>query len=298
LLTDGDRLRFTAAATPNIRRFRQIGASYQAPIGSSGLTASGSVALVHTRAKEFDLQGRARVAQLALTYPLIRTFRKAADVGVMLDGVNSDNALFGNVISSDRVRTVRALGSYASATKRDKLQAQLILSRGLGIFGARVNPLLSTKAFLKASAAVSYERELSARLIGRATALGQYSRDRLPASELFAVGGASAGRAFDTALLSGDRGYGAVGELAYRPVGSGAFAKSELYAYADGAKVAFVARAGYPTQHYGLASSGIGARARWKDKIELGIEAGRVLDKPYPTYDEKWRLSFNYRLTL
>ena len=298
LMVDGDRLRFSGAMTPDPRRYRQLGVGYDVPIGLSGLALSSNFALVRTRAKGVDLEGKARVAQLALTYPVIRSFHKALDVGVMVDGVNSSNALFGNVISSDRVRTLRALAGYSSAFAKDKLQANLILSRGLDIFGARVNPLLSDQQFVKASAGVNYERELSARLVARASALGQYSRDRLPASELFTIGGATVGRAFDTALLSGDRGYGIAGELAVRPLRAGAFAKSELYAYADRGAVAIEARAAFPTQHYDLASAGIGARAKWKDKAELGVELGRVVDKPYPAYDQKWRVSLLYRLTI
>ncbi len=294
----GDRLRFSGGSTIHFRRFRQFGASYEAPIGTSGLTASSSVTFIRTRAKQFDLEGRARVAQIALSYPLLRSFHRTADVSLSLDGVNSSNALFGNVITSDRVRTFRAAAGYGLAKGKNRLQASMVISKGVDALGARVNPLVSEASFLKANASVSYERDLSKRLIGRLSALGQYSRDRLPASEFMSVGGATIGRAFDTALLSGDQGVGAVGELAFRPIASGSFGKSEVYGYADAGQVGLNGRPTSPRRRFDLASAGIGVRANWKDKAEFGAELGRVIDRPYPGYDQKWRLSLAYRLVM
>jgi hemolysin activation/secretion protein len=298
LAIDGDRLRLFGGSTLNPRRFRQVGASYDAPIGLSGLAASASVAFIRTRAKQFDLEGRARVAQFALTYPIVRSFTRAADVSLALDGVNSSNALFGNVISSDKVRTVRLAGGYSLAEDGNRFQSSLTISKGLDALGARVNPIVSEADFLKVSAALSYERDLGKRIVARATALGQYSGDRLPASELFSIGGLPVGRAFDTSLLSGDRGFGGSGEVAFKPIGAGPFGKSEIYGYADGGKITVEGRAGSPSQQFGLASAGVGARAKWKDNAELGLELGRVIDKPYPGYDQKWRVSVAYRLVM
>ena len=59
-----------------------------------------------------------------------------------------------------------------------------------------------------------------------------------------------------------------------------------------------LARDGFVGQRYGLASAGVGTRARWRDKAELGLEASRVLDEPYPGYDENWRLTASWRLSL
>jgi hypothetical protein len=49
---------------------------------------------------------------------------------------------------------------------------------------------------------------------------------------------------------------------------------------------------------YSLGSAGIGTRLRFREKAELGVELGRVIDDPYPGYDDDWRVSLSWRLSL
>ena len=119
----------------------------------------------------------------------------------------------------------------------------------------------------------------------------------LPAAERFAIGGEAIGRAFDTALLTGDTGGGALAELAFRPVRAARFARSEIYAFGDYGGGEVRPRPLLPREHYTLASAGTGVRARYRDKAELGLEAARVLHAPYPGYPEDWRVSVTWRVS-
>ena len=296
---DGDELSLTGSAAPDFKRFRYGAASYSAPLTASGLTLSESAAYLETRPRDVPLIGRAKFAGATLSYPVLRSFHRSADVSIGIDGLNSDNAAFGNLIASERTRAVRLSASYADARVRHVFSISGSVSRGLDVLGARVTQPLADPQFTKVAATAKVDQAIGKRATVRLMATGTYSADRLPAAERFTAGGETLGRAFDTALLSGDRGAGGSAELAYRPLKSKAFGQSEVYAFADGAVLGVLPRGpGAVRQDYALASAGVGLRARYTDKAMLGLEAARPIRDPYPGYDEKWRLIVEWSLSL
>ena len=296
LLTDGDQLAFSGYATPDFRHYRALDASYTLPIGIDGLTLTGSTAWIATRLKHIDIHGQARFAALALTYPVLRQARRAADVSIGVDGVNSHNALFGNVIATERSRAVRLAGAFVAASENDNFSVSASLSHGIDIFGASAGDTGAEIGFSKFNGAATYERVLVPRLLGRVNVTGQYSRDRLPAAELMSVGGIAIGRAFDTGILTGDRGIGGFVELAFRPIRSRHFDQSEVYLFGDAARLTVNRRPTFPKQTFSLASAGGGVRLKYKKRMQFGVEGAAVLDKPYPGYRKHARLSFYYTI--
>lgn len=295
---DGDQLTLTGSAAPDLQRFRYAGASYAAPLGADGLTATASGAYLETRPAHYPLVGRARQAGLALAYPLVRSFHRSADISLGIDGLDSDNAAFGDLIASDRTRAARLSGSVADTRTRRSVSAALSVSRGLGILGARVAAGDAQTQFTKTTLSAAVDQAIGKRWVARLSASGQLNQGRLPAAERFAIGGEAIGRAFDTGLLTGDRGGGGLGEIAYRPLANGRFATSEVYGFVDGGAIAVDARRTAPAQSYTLASSGVGVRARYREKAELGVEAARSIDDPYAGDRDNWRMSVEWRLTL
>ncbi len=170
LLTDGDQLSFTAGATPNPKRYRLLETAYSLPIGASGLNLSGSLGFLRTKARDLDVRGRAKLAAVTLTYPLIRRAEQAADVSFAIDGINSNNAAFGNVIATERTRAARLAGTFVDADETHDLTLGGTLSRGLDIFDARTTLDLADVTFTKFNATGTYERQLASRLLGRAHA--------------------------------------------------------------------------------------------------------------------------------
>lgn len=297
MFTPGDQLSFTAAATPNLHNYRALEGAYALPIGADGLRLTATGAAVRTRARHFDIEGRAYLAALTLTYPILRRSTRAADLSFGVDGVNSRNALFGNIFATERSRAARLAGAYVSAGTRHTFTGSATLSHGLDIFGARITEPNGETGFTKFAAAATYEHLLGRLVYGRVNLTGQYSRDRLPAAELFSVGGPSIGRAFDTGILTGDRGLGGFVELAVRPIKNPKLAKSEAYVFGDAATLSVHGRGIVPGQSFSLASAGAGVRARFKDRFQLGVEGAAVLDRPYAGYDDHWRLSVFYNVT-
>lgn len=294
---DGDVLSVSGSAAADFDRYLYGSLGYAAPIGGDGLTASASAAYLKTRPRRYPVEGTARQANLSLSYPLIRDFHRAADVSIGIDGLNSRNATLGNVIASEDTRAVRAAFGMSISQPRRSISFSGSVSRGIDVLGARVIMPLSEATFTKATATAGIVQAVGTRGAIRLTASGQYSRDRLPAAERFAIGGEALGRAFDTSLLSGDRGGGALAEVAWRPLQKGLFATSEVYGFGDYAGVHSGARGPYLATSYDLASVGAGVRARYRAKAELGVEAAKSVDRPYPGYRGDWRVSVSWRVT-
>ncbi len=282
LAVDGDQLSINGSAASDFVRYRFASVAYAVPLTASGLTLSASGAYFETRPRGIPLTGRAKVAGVSLGYPLIRDFHRALDLSLGIDGIDSDNAVLGNLIASERTRAVRAGASFTDARDRRTVAFGASVSKGLDILGARTVEPISERSFLKANGSAYVAQQIGKHMALRVTATGQYSRDRLPAAERYAGGGDSIGRAFDTGLLTGDRGFGTVGELAVQPLRHGPFATSELYVFADGAWLGAEGRGVPGRTDYSLGSAGVGVRLRFRDKAELGLEGARVIDRPYP----------------
>lgn len=298
LARDGDQLELAASAASDFRRYRYASGGYTVPLSASGLSLGASAAYLETWPRGVPVSGRAKLAGVTLAYPLVRDFHHAADVSLGLDGLNSDNALFGSVVASERTRAVRVAASWSETRDRRALSVAGSVSQGVRILGARVVAPSAETGFLKGNLSVGATQQIGKRFVLRVTGSGQYSRDRLPAAERFSLGGEAVGRAFDVAVLTGDRGAGGLGELAWRPVKVGGLAQSEVYGFVDGGVVGVRTRGTIAGGDASLASAGAGVRARYHEKAELGLEGARVLDAPYPGYRDDWRISVAYRLSL
>src|SRR5204862_388448 len=136
------------------------------------------------------------------------------------------------------------------------------------------------------------------KFVGRLRATGQYSPDRLTASERYAVGGTEIGRAFDAAVLTGDSGFGGSAELAFRPGLPARLKGSEIYGFVDHAHIYVEPRLWYAASDYSLGSAGGGVRLSWNSKAWLEIEGAKVIDHPYPADRSDWRVNVSWRLSL
>lgn len=295
-LANGDQFSAGLAAAPDLKRFRLVTGGYALPVGTRGATLGASGGYLETRPRGRAGKGVAKQLAASASYPLIRGFSRSADLTLAIDGIDNDDATIAGLVARERSRAVRLGASYARSGERRSWSAAVTASRGLAVLGA-TSPG-SEPGFAKLSATAALAQRLGKRLTARINASGQYSRDRLPVVERFAVGGEAIGRGFDEALLAGDRGAGGLAELGWRPLGQGRYAQSELYGFIDGGVVRVAGRGGVPAQRYDLASAGVGARIRRGAKAELGLEAARVIERPYRGYDDDWQLTASWRLTL
>jgi hemolysin activation/secretion protein len=298
LLRPGDHSRLTVAFPTDIERFQYVALAHDQPVGTEGSRVQVSAGYLRTRPTTIPLRGEAKSLGLTFSHPLIRSYNRNLYVSVGLDGLNSDNAFLGQSFSDERTRALRALATYSWSSPRQFVSLNGGASFGLDAFGARVSsPNISQVDFVKANARVGYDVQVSRRVTVRARAAGQYSEDRLPASEQFSLGGDSFGRAYESAFVAGDTGYGGSLEVAWRPSGAPAALRgSEIYGFGDRGRVTYNARGGQARAHSDVASVGAGVRVVVKEKVQLDVEAARGLENPIPTVDRKdWRVVVGLR---
>lgn len=297
LFRAGDQTRFTVVLPTEIERFQYYAASHMEPLTDDGLSATASIGYLRTRPASVPIEGSAATAGLALSYPLIRSNDRNLTLTGSIDGVNSDDALLGQVLSDDRTRAFRAAAAYSRTIDKITYAVSGAASFGLDILGARVtSPLLSDQTFKKISGRAGVDDRITPEWTARLRAMGQYSGDRLPAAEQLALGGDEFGRAFESAIVIGDSGVGGSLELAYAPKAlPRAIRGSEVYGFVDGGELWNHDRVIVPAQSFALSSSGLGVRFVATVKTVLQIEASKALEVPYPGTPNSWRVVVGYR---
>jgi len=286
----GDQTRVTAILPADVERFQYVAVSHRQPLGFDGAAVTGSLGYLRTRPTG-GIEGDAVTGGGNLSWPLIRSYRTNVVLGVGLDGVNSDAAVFGERIATERTRVLRASATASRVRERSTLSGGVTLSQGLDTLGARAPSGLTDLDFRKINARLDATRALGTAFRISAAATAQYSRDAAPSSEQFALGGGDIGRGFPTALISGDAGWGVRAEAAWRPQRiRGRLAGSEVYAFGDGGEATLNDRPGLPGRTLRLASVGAGTRIALGPRTRLELEAARAVDDPRPTAD-KWRLN-------
>ena len=130
--------RSNASAASDFRRYRYGSAAYSVPLTASGLTLSANGAYLETRPASVPIRGKAKLAGISLGYPLIRSFHQSADLSIGVDGIDSDNALVGSVLSAEHTRAVRAAAGFADNRDKRSVSFSGSVSKGLDILSARV----------------------------------------------------------------------------------------------------------------------------------------------------------------
>ena len=297
-LRPGDETDLVLSASANFHNYGYAGLIHSTPIGSNGTRASFSIAHLATRARHSHITGSADVLSFSISHPLIRSYQRNLIVSASLDGVNSDNAVLGSLLSRERSRAMRGSATFADAAAKHSFSSSITVSRGLGIFDEDTSLTLADPHFTKVDGRISLDRALGKKFVVRLATAGQWSGDPLPAVERFIVGGADFGRAFPVAILSADRGAAGSAELGWLPIRKGGFARTEIYVFGDIAKAHYVERGLSPAASYDLASAGFGVRFAFREKAHLDVEAAKRVDVPFPGYSKGWQINVAWRLSL
>lgn len=289
-LKDGDQTRVSITLPSDFDRFQYVTLGHRQPIGYDGMALSLSAGRLRTRVE--GQAGDATTASAVISWPLVRSYRSNVVLSGGLDGLNSENAIFNDIVATERTRVARAAVAWNETWSTASVNASLTVSRGIDGLGARADAF-SDADFLKTTGRFSAVRALGrqVRLTGAMTV--QWSDARAPASELFSLGGAEFGRGFAQGLLVGDSGYGAKVEAAWRPSFLPRItAGSEVYAFADGGAVTVNGRANLSARSEALASAGIGVRLAVGKRLLVEVEGARVLEDPRPYGGDDERVGF------
>lgn len=289
---EGNQTRLTVASSADLDRFISASASQAVTLGPSGLTGTASIGYFRTRPDNTPMEGQGYTASLQASYPIIRDVNTNVRVSGGLDGFNSDNALVGQLLSSDRTRALRGALSIENMRGKTAWGASVSVSQGIDGLGARVsNPIIASPSFTKANIQLAATRVLDPQWRIQGSLSSQFSSDRLPTSELMSIGGARYGRAFESGIASADTGVAGSVEIA-RKFGESANGASEGYAFVDGGKLWFTERQGLALPDVELSSAGGGVRLNVAKKTVIGVEAARQL-RGRDSDGDGWRVSLS-----
>ncbi len=292
---EGEQFTMTVAAPTNIRGFQYINLGVSEPLGSEGTLVGMNTGYLHTRPKGSTRGGNAESLQLFARHPLIRSYEENLSLTADLDGLNSTNAVFGQAIADERVRALRVGAIYSLTSPVNALSLSGTLSLGLDALGAHIaDPLVAVPDFQKFTVQAGYDQLLGPKWIARLRTAGQYSAERLPVSELYALGGTQFGRAYPAATLVGDQGLAGSLELGWRPQFklADAVSNTELYGFVDGGRSWLLHRGAAPGRSSDLASTGLGVRFATIAHTTLQFEVSRQLIVPPLAGNASWGFEF------
>jgi hemolysin activation/secretion protein len=276
---ESSQTRVTLAASSDFKSFLSAGLAHSGTFTPLAITATGSLGYFRTRPEGSALEGEGYTAALQLSHPLIRSTSADLYIAGGLDGVDSENALVGQTLSSDRTRALRLALSGAARSGRTAGSFGASISQGIDGLGAQTaNLLFATPDFTKGNLHLSLSRTIGDNWRIEGAATGQLTKDTLPAAEMLSLGGAAYGRAFETGAISGDSGIAGMLQLT-RTFGPLAFVKaSEAYAFIDGGKLWLEDRPGLTATDFDLGSAGAGIRLGLTANTSLSLEAARAID--------------------
>lgn len=297
-----DRTVLRGITTSPVSELQYFDVQHEQQVGAEGTRIILSASKTRTEPAytltPLDIEGDADNYQLRVQHPFIRTRAENLLARAAFDYRNSDTDALGTPYSKDHLRSLRVGATYDFSD--DWRGVNLIdaqLSKGLNIFGASESGPIRSRFdgesdYMKFNADLARTQSLPWGLSLLAGVSGQYSWSRLLAGEQFAIGGASFGRAYDPAELSGDHGVAGKLELRYGDVPNWSFLNAyQLYTFYDIGKVWDKVNTGDNTS---LASAGIGVRANFTEHYSGSVEFAVPLTKEVAVEnDNDPRIFFN-----
>ncbi|WP_443478545.1 ShlB/FhaC/HecB family hemolysin secretion/activation protein [Novosphingobium aerophilum] len=302
VLREGDTTRLSGNVPFNPERYQFYSVSHATPIGSNGTTLGVSGAYVRTKTKDLDIVGEAKQAGIAISHPLIRSYRRNLSLSLSLDGTNSNNYFLDTTFGGFKTRAVRLGTVWSSIDKTGGYAISTSLSQGLDGLGARPIEGYSEAGFRKANVQITAVKELSKTISVRATVRGQYTRDKLPTTERFSLGGDEAGMAYRVGIITADKAAAGGLEVNWRVAGKPAASARGLtvFAYTDAALAHSYARPAYAlaSENVTLATAGGGVRITpikgWTASAQVAVP----VKSPYEYYSKKARFFFSVSRTV
>ncbi len=294
-LRAGDQLSLAILTVPYaMRAFAYAEIGYALPLGGAGTRLRGlfSVFRAHDGANPATVRAGSEswTGALNLFQPLWRT-RKVnlwAQLSANTRHVEQDwNGGGGGY--ADEVRALRGMisATYSPPGNSTNLFAQVSTGErdNARTFLSRSD---AAKDFSKLNLHASHYRDLGKHAGVYVTADGQWSRDRLLASEEFTAGGSSYGRGYNYAEIGGDQGIAASAEIraGFKPDIPGV-SFLQGYGFIDAARV-WNYRPGGQTRDY-LTSVGVGTRVRFGDRTTLGFEMAKPINRTPYDRNKAWR---------
>lgn len=306
----GERARVSVATVPDAPKELLYGeASYDQPVGASGLILGGSAAAsrIDAGAALAAADTKARAVQVTgrFSRPLLLTRSQALYLRGSVELHELEEERFGRTTVDDSLRIVRLQTDLAftddlGGTSYIAVEA----SQGVDILGAsdtgdaNLSRTDGEGTFTKVQADAIRLQEVYGDLSLRFAAQAQYSYDPLLSLEEFRVGGSQFGRAYDFGEISGEDGIAGSVELRYGDRVAGGYLTSyELYGFYD-IGATWNRNAPRELRRESLSSAGGGIRATLFDDVYANLEVTQPLTRRVAaTGDNGTRVFFTLNLS-
>jgi hemolysin activation/secretion protein len=293
LLREGEQTDAIFGTSTLFNRYQYYALSHSEALDDEGTRATAGYGYLKTRIPQFNLTGNAQTLQFAVSHPFIRGYNENLSVTASIDGIDSDNALLGISIANEDVRTARVAAGYTLVDSVSALTLSASISQGIDGLGARTDPAVSDAAFSKLVVQGGYNHLISDDWVVRLRGVTQLAGDKLPSSELYALGGGDFGRAFLADSVLGDSAVAESLEIGFDPKNVNVLTGWEIFGFADDGDVWARARAGGPSAHDSLASAGVGIRLPIGGQMKLDLEAADAIHADAPGLNAGgWRFLF------
>ncbi len=294
----GDVLTGNYSSVPTDPRELSFGRlAYDAPVGTDGVRVGASAILSEvrpgdirrlsddvTRTQSFEVRGSFAPWQSQLSALTLSAAFGFIDV--------SEGDMFGTIYN-DHIRTLALIADYRLQDPFGGIDyLTLIAKQGLGIFGASHfgDDLLSRDGASGEFSAFGFwatrYQPLADAWSLKFAAAGQFAAQPLLLSQQFYLGGASFGRGYDSAELSGDNGLAGSLELRFQqPLHDPLFRSYELYGFLESGVVwnNGTALIDGPS----LTSAGGGLRVNLANDLQAGVGVAFPLTYRSPTNDNR-----------
>ncbi|MEC9292363.1 MAG: ShlB/FhaC/HecB family hemolysin secretion/activation protein [Pseudomonadota bacterium] len=277
-------LGFSTSADMKEMKFGEI--KHKRQIGDKGTTVEGTYSIARSEPgstlADLEFESASDVIGVTVEHPVIRSRSKNLKVRATADARSSEVKTLGDRFSKDTTRSVRLGATYDFADEYKGINLiDVELSKGLDILGGDDRSTTSRadgqQDYTKVAAQLSRLQRLGKFTNLLATVRGQYAFNPLLASEEFSFGGASQGRGFDPAELTGDHGIGGTLQLSYDlPMCRKCLKDISMYGFYDAGMV-WEENGGTGDDRSFASSAGLGASMNFTDKLSGKIEFAKPL---------------------
>lgn len=286
-------------AVPNDpEEMNYLSIAYNRLIGTQGIGVKTELAGIRINSGDtqaaFDRETTTLSGSVTVVMSLLRNRSRSLWTSVQVDILNHQRTTFGSVYVEDRLRVLRAGLEYISS---DNWQGHNFFSLsgnlGMDIFGASdsaADPTSRTDGdgqFVYTALRFGRDQKITENIGVNISVKGQYSKDSLPSSEEFILGGYEFGRGYDAGEVSGEHGIGTSLSAYYtRALENGILNRYRVYAFYDHG---FVWNDNFPSnvKRAELRSYGAGFTLFCTRDIGLSFEAAKPIDRDVFTQGDR-----------
>ncbi|WP_457624683.1 ShlB/FhaC/HecB family hemolysin secretion/activation protein [Persephonella sp.] len=278
LLKEGSVFSVTGIIGDSYNKLHTGSASYQLPVGTSGLIAGALISAGNSNiGKELailNIKSYSEYYSIFLRYPLIKTTVKEVYLKGSVNATNYKQSILGETTARDKYRYIDVGIGYTRTGYKKRFAAEFNVVQGLGEIldsflgtSSYTTRAAAEKGFTKYTLDVVYNQVPVDRLMVIFRFKGQYSPDILLSSQNFYIGGPASIRGFLLTQYGGDSGYAVTAEGRIMPLED--MEKLQLAVFLDTGQVFLNSTAIGQSKNKTLTGGGFGVRARLPWDINL-----------------------------